>query len=69
MQTAHEPTTTTTTVNITLPIQEHLYERIFNAYRTDITDVTKQPIDFNQWAINCLLDWTEAVEIEANRNE
>lgn len=59
---------TTQTASIHITTDPKTYERIFNAFQTDVQHVSKQPLDFNQWAINCLLDWAEAVEIESARN-
>jgi hypothetical protein len=53
---------------ITIVTETTTHERILNAYKLDTQRLLKQPIDFNQWAVNCLLDWVEAVEIEATRN-
>jgi hypothetical protein len=53
---------------ITIIVETTTHERILNAYKHDTQRLLKQPIDFNQWAVNCLLDWVEAVEIEATRN-
>lgn len=53
---------------ITLNVTSNAHKRILNAHQLDTQSLLKQPIDFNQWAVNCLLDWVEAVEIEATRN-
>lgn len=59
---------TTLAASIHITTNSETYERIFSAFQMDIEHVSKQPIDFNQWALNCLLDWVKAVEIESTRN-
>lgn len=60
---------TSHTASLTIHTDSKTHDRILHAYETDTKQVSKQPIDFSQWAIDCLLDWAEAVEIEAARNE
>jgi len=58
-----------TSHSLTLNFDRPTYERIISAYQYDIEHISKQPIDFNQWLINCLLDWAEAVELEASHDK